>query len=80
MQTQRTKYGLESILFLINFSKNPLNKSDLSLTHCQPEETIILVIKRVIFTNELSLSINLRFSAYPCTKYKNEQEYKSVSE
>ena len=72
MQTKRTKYGPESILFLINFSKNPLNKSDPSLTHCQLEETIILAIKRVIFTNKLSLSINLRFSAYPCTKYKNE--------
>lgn len=72
MQTQRTKHGLESILFLINFSKNPLNTSDLSPTHCQLEETIILVIERVIFTNELSLSINLKFFAYPCTKFKNE--------
>lgn len=72
MQTQRTKYGPKSILVVINFLQNPLNTSDLSPTHCQREETIILVIKKVIFTHKLSLSINLRFSAYPCTKYKDE--------
>lgn len=37
--------------------------SDLSPTLCQLEETIILVIERAIFTNELSLSINLGLPA-----------------
>lgn len=49
MQTWTTKQEPERFLFLINFSKNPLNTSELSLTHCQLEETIILVIERVIF-------------------------------
>lgn len=49
MQTWAAKHEPESILFLSNFTKNPLNVSDLSLTHYQLEETIILVIERVIF-------------------------------